>query len=62
MSSDDFIRLIFLHDHREVSSLTNELPEESDQFRFLPLSRFIRSRRPTPFLATSLVPFPPCSA
>ena len=32
---DDFIRLLFLYDHREVSSLTNELPEESDQFRFL---------------------------
>ena len=90
---DDFIRLIFLHAHREASDLTNELPEESDQFRFLrsvclanlkgpvalimvkasvipldlssrsfiPLSRFIRSRRPTPFLAPSLVLFPPCS-
>ena len=32
---DDFILLIFLHTHREVSVLTNELPEESDQFRFL---------------------------
>ena len=32
---DDFILLLFLHAHREASSLTNELPEESDQFRFL---------------------------
>ncbi len=32
---DDFIRLLFLHDHREASVLSNELPEESDQFRFL---------------------------
>ncbi len=76
---------------QQASSLVNELPEESDQFRFLhsaclanlkgsvgliltkssamrisipldlssrpliPLSRFIRSRSPTPFLAHSLV-------
>ena len=32
---DDFIRLIFLHSYREASALTNELPEESHQFRFL---------------------------
>ena len=32
---DDFIRLLFLHAHREASALTNELPEESDPFRFL---------------------------
>ncbi len=32
---DDFSRLLFLHDHREASSLVNELPEESGQFRFL---------------------------
>ena len=32
---DDFICLIFLHGHREASVLVNELPEESDQFRFL---------------------------
>jgi hypothetical protein len=95
---DEFIRLLFLHAHRESSALPNELPEESDQFRFLrascfanlkgavglimakasamristpldlssrssiPLPRFIRSRRPTPLLATSLVLFPPRSA
>ena len=95
---DEFIRLLFLHDHREASALANELSEESDQFRFLRASRFanlkgvvglmmvkssamrisipfdlssrssilfprfIRSRRPTPILAPSLVLFPPCSA
>ena len=32
---DDFIRLFFLHTHLEASDLDNELPEESDQFRFL---------------------------
>ena len=32
---DDFSRLLFLHAHREASALANELPEESEQFRFL---------------------------
>ncbi len=32
---DDFSRLLFLHTHREASALTNELQEESEQFRFL---------------------------
>ena len=32
---DDFNRLLFLHTHREPSALSNELPEESTQFRFL---------------------------
>jgi hypothetical protein len=32
---DDFNRLLFLHAHGEASGLANELPEESDQFRFL---------------------------
>ncbi len=32
---DDLNRLLFLDTHREVSSLANELEEESDQFRFL---------------------------
>ena len=32
---DDFSRLLFLHVHREASALDNEIPEESDQFRFL---------------------------
>ncbi len=32
---DDFSRLLLLHAHREASALTNEIPEESDQFRFL---------------------------
>ena len=27
--------LLFLHAHREASALSNEIPEESDQFRFL---------------------------
>ena len=32
---DDFSRLLFLHAHREASALSNEIPEESEQFRFL---------------------------
>ena len=32
---DDFLRLLFLHAHREASALANEIPEESGQFRFL---------------------------
>ena len=32
---DDFLRLFFLHDHRETSVLPNEIPEETGQFRFL---------------------------
>jgi len=32
---DDFLRLLFLHAHREASDLANEIPEESGQFRFL---------------------------
>ena len=88
---DDFSRLLFLHTHREASALSNWIPEESDQFRFLraacfanikgsvglilakasamrisipldlssrsfiPLPRFMRSRRTTPLLVPSLV-------
>ena len=32
---DDFVRFLFLHEHLESSVLAGELPEESDQFRFL---------------------------
>ena len=32
---DDFLRLLFLHAHREASALAGELPEESDHFRLL---------------------------
>ncbi len=32
---DDFSHLLFLHAHRETSALSNELPEESEQFLFL---------------------------
>jgi hypothetical protein len=32
---EDFSRLLFLHAHRETSALANEIPEESEQFRFL---------------------------
>ncbi len=32
---EDFTRILFLHSYREVSILAGELPEESEQFRFL---------------------------
>ncbi len=32
---EDFARLLFLHVYREASILSGELPEESEQFRFL---------------------------
>jgi hypothetical protein len=32
---EDFTLLLFLHAHREDSILAGELPEESEQFRFL---------------------------
>jgi hypothetical protein len=32
---EDFPRMIFLHEHRESGILAGELPEESEQFRFL---------------------------
>ncbi len=37
---EEFIRLLFFHAQREASALANELPEESDQFRFLRASCF----------------------
>jgi hypothetical protein len=36
---EDFVRLLFLHVYREASILAEELPEESEQFRFLRASR-----------------------
>jgi hypothetical protein len=32
---DDISRSLFLHAHRDASTLTNEIPEESGQFHFL---------------------------
>ena len=32
---DDFLRLLFLHTHREASALDEELTKKTDQFRFL---------------------------
>ncbi len=58
---DEFILLLFVYDHREVSSLDNELPEESDFSAFRTTSVFHSFRRSTPILAPSLVLFPPSS-
>ncbi len=44
---DDFNCVLFWHTHREGSALVNELPEESDQFRFLCatcLTKILRGR------------------
>ncbi len=32
--TEEFLSLLFLHDHRDASALAGELPEESVQFRF----------------------------
>ena len=42
---DDFLRLIFLYDHRD-SPLAGELSEESDRFRRLSLSACLTFRDP----------------
>ena len=34
---DDFVRILFVHAHRETSILAGEFAEESDQFHFLNL-------------------------
>ena len=34
---DDFLRLLFLHAHREASALANDIPEESGHFVFFAL-------------------------
>ena len=55
---EDFSRLLFLYAHHEASALANEIPVESEQFRFLRaacLPCFMRSRRVTPLLPPSLV-------
>ncbi len=36
-----FPRLLFLRSHREVSILARELPEKSEQFRFLRTSHWV---------------------
>jgi hypothetical protein len=91
-------QLLFLHAHRKASILAGELPEESEQFRFLrasrlsnlqvsvglipvkssgtrvtipidlstspfiPLPRFLNSRRVSPLLNQSLILIPEQSA
>jgi hypothetical protein len=42
---DDFSRLLFLHAHREASTLDYEIPEESGQFRFLRAARYVNIKR-----------------
>ena len=66
---DDFSLLLFLHIHREASSLTNEIPEESDQFRFLRAFYYANVKgsvglilaKASSLLAPSLVFTPQCS-
>ena len=67
---DDCIRLCSLDAHRETSTLTNELSEESDQFRFLRVSCCLPNLKgsvglilvkASVILVPSLVLFPTCS-
>jgi hypothetical protein len=53
---EDFSRLLFLHAHREASALDNEIPEESEQFRFLRAACFANIKGcVTPLLGPSIV-------
>ena len=45
----------------KTSAMWISIPLDLSSRSFIPLPRFIRSRRPTPFLDPSLVLFPPCS-
>ncbi len=40
---DDFLRLLFFHDHREASALANDI-EESGHFRFLLVYLILRGQ------------------
>ena len=46
---DDFLRLIFLHTHRETSVLSNDIPEESGHFRFLHGTCLVNIKSSRPF-------------
>ena len=60
---DDFSRLLFLDAHREASALSNELPEESDQFRFLRASCLSNIKGSVGLILAPSLVFPPrCSA
>ncbi len=41
---DDFLRLLFLHAHREASASVNDIPEESVTFVFFALRVYLISR------------------
>jgi hypothetical protein len=45
----------------KVSDMRISIPLDLSSRSFIPLSRFIRSRSPTPLLVPTLVLFPPCS-
>jgi hypothetical protein len=47
---DDFSRLLLLHTNREASALTNEIPEESDQFRFFRDSCYVNIKGSVDFI------------
>ena len=58
---DDYIRFLFLYDHREESVFANELPEESDQFQFFHtvcLAHLTSSFYPFSSSHTAFSPFP----
>ena len=46
----------------KASAMRILIPLDLSSRSFIPLPRFIRSRRPIPLLAPSLVLFPPCSS
>ena len=55
----DFVRLIFLYVHREASILVGvTIPIDLSTWSFIPLPRFLKSRRAPPLLNPTLVLFP----
>ncbi len=54
---DDFSHLLFLHTHRDSSVLTNEIPEESDQFRFLRVTCYANIKGSLGLILAFLVDF-----
>jgi hypothetical protein len=53
---EDFVRLSFLHTHREDSILVGELPEESEQFRFFRASRLANLKGSAGLILTKASP------
>jgi hypothetical protein len=59
---DDFSCLLFLHAHREASALSNEIPEESEQFRFLRAACYANIKGSVGLILAKVSPSRPCGS